>query len=886
MTTSGVMLAFNRGRISSLALARTDFKRTALSADIQTNWMPRKLGSMMLRPGLQYLGNTKSNGQAINVPFVFARTDTALIEMTNTVMRVRVANALITRPSVTSAITNGTFNTDIANWTNQDGGTAASTWHASGYMQLVGDGNAAAKRRQQVTVAGANIGVVHALAITVVRGPVYIRVGSAAGGDQYISETQLQTGYHNLAFTPSADFYIDLFAYRQTAALVDSIVVASAGTMELTAPWATADLNLIRWDQSGDVLFLACAGYRQRRIERRDNNSWSIVTYECDDGPFMVQNTGPVTITPSATSGDITLTASAATFRTGHVGALYRLTQSGQSASATVTAQNQFTAPIRVTGVDGARVFSVLIDGTFVATVTLQYSISAPGSWVDAPSGSFTAPAAVSYDDTLDNQVYYYRIGVKTGGYTSGTANLSLVYSSGSQTGIARVTAFTSSTVVNAGVLTAFGDTTATDDWSESYWSGVRGYPSGVAFHEGRLWWGGKDRIIGSVSDSFHNYNDTTEGDSGPINRSIGSGPVDRINWLVSAQRLLLGAEGSIWVPRSSSFDEPLSPLNFNMKDPITDGACEVAAVKVGKSAFYVDTGGVRVFEALYDGGDYDYSARELTSHIPEMGEPGLINSAVQRRPEVRAHFVRSNGTAAVMVLDKDEEVNCWVDVETDGLIENACVLPGGSEDVVYYVVKRTINGATVRFVEKWALESECIGGTLNKQADAFITGTGTVNGLSHLEGKTIVVWADGKDKGTAVVTAGVAVGAAAGSYTSWVAGLAYEARYKSTKLLYGLSDPALALTAKGKISQVGIIAQNLHPLGLQVGQDFDTLEDLPATEAYETVDPNVIWSRYDYEPFPIPGDWTTDNRLCLKASAPRPVTVLAAVVLMAKNPK
>ena len=875
---TAALLSFNRGRLSPLALARVDFKRTALSADIQTNWMPRKLGSMMLRPGLEYLGNTKSNAQAINLPFVFARDDTALIEVTSTAMRVRVDDALISRPSVTSAITNGTFTTDIASWSDQDGGTAASTWHASGYMQLVGDGTAAAKRRQQVTVAGANIGVVHALAITIVRGPVYIRVGSAAGGDQYVSETQLQTGSHNLAFTPTGDFHIDLFAYRKYAALVDSIVVASAGTMELTAPWAVGDLNLIRWDQSGDVLFLACEGYRQRRIERRDNNSWSIVLYESDDGPFMVQNVGPVTITPSGTSGDITLTSSESMFRAGHVGALFRLTQSGQSAEKTISAQNTFSDPIRVTGVDGARLFSLSLDGTFVATVTLQYSVGVVGDWVDAPSGSYTAPGLFSHDDTLDNQVTFYRIGVKTGGYTSGTVDVALYYTSGSESGIARVTAFTSATVVSAAVLTEFAGTAATAEWSESYWSGVRGYPSSVAFHEGRLWWAGKDRIWGSVSDAFASYDDTTEGDSGPINRSIGSGPVDRINWLLSAHRLLMGAEGSIWAPRSSSFDEPLAPLNFSLKDPITDGASSVAALKVGKSAMYVDAGGVRVFEALYDGGDLDYSARELTAHIPEIGEPGIINAAVQRRPELRAHFVRSDGTVAVMVFDKDEEVNCWIDVETDGEVENVCVLPGGIEDAVHYIVKRIINGATVRFVERWALESECVGGTLNKQADAFITGTGTVNGLSHLEGESIVVWADGVNQGTATVTAGVAVGDAAGSYTSWLAGLPYEARYKSTKLAYAPDD----LGKRKRVVRMGLIARNLHPLGLQYGPDFDTMDDLPTTERHEAVGADVMRDDYDEDSFPFPGEWGPDSRVCLKASAPRPATVLAVLAELA----
>ena len=872
--------AFNRGRLSPLALARTDFKRTALSADVQTNFMPRKLGSMMLRPGLGYIGATKSNGQAVIAPFIKARDDTALIELTNGVMRVWVSDALITRPAVTTAVTNGNFDANVASWTDLDGGTAVSAWAAGGYLSLIGDGSSAARRRQQVTVSGANIGVVHALAIVIERGPVTLRVGSTAGGDEHITETVLQTGYHNLAFTPSADFYIDLFTYAKAAALVNSINVSASGTMELTAPWATADLNSIRWDQSGDVLFLACPGHRQRRIERRSNGSWSLVTYQCDDGPFMLGNATPLTITPSGTSGDITLTASASLFRSTHVGALFRLTQTGQTQSATITAENTFTSAIRVTGVDGTRVFTVSISNTFVATVTLQYSTtSATGPWVDSPSGTWTVPAAVAYDDTLDNQIIWYRLGVKTGGFTSGTVTASLAYASGSQTGIARVTSYSSATVVNAQVLAAeFSAATATDDWSESYWSGFRGYPSAVAFHEGRLWWAGKDRIWGSVSDAFHSYDDETVGDSGPINRSIGSGPVDRINWLLSAQRLLMGAEGAIWAPRSSSLDEPLAPLNFSLKDPITEGAGEVAAVKVGKSAMYVDAGGVRVFEAVYDGGELDYSAAELSSHIPEIGEPEIIRSAVQRRPETRAHFVRSDGTVACMIYDKNEEVNCWIDIESTGAsgdVEEVCVLPGGVEDYVYYVVKRTIGGSTVRYLEKWALESECVGGTINRQADSFnaVSGSGSViSGLTHLNGQTVVCWADGEDKGTFVVSGGQISQA----YTTGACvGLAYEARFKSTKLARSEDD----LAKRKKITRVGIIAQNLHPLGLQVGQDFDTMEDLPLTELWQDVDPDAVWDSYDYGSFAIGGQWNTDSRLCLKAAAPRPATVLAAVI-------
>ena len=57
-------LAFNRGIISALALARIDLKRMALSAAMMVNWMARTLGSMMLRPGLGYLGSTYTNSAA------------------------------------------------------------------------------------------------------------------------------------------------------------------------------------------------------------------------------------------------------------------------------------------------------------------------------------------------------------------------------------------------------------------------------------------------------------------------------------------------------------------------------------------------------------------------------------------------------------------------------------------------------------------------------------------------------------------------------------------------------------------------------------------------------------------------------------------------------
>lgn len=141
------------------------------------------------------------------------------------------------------------------------------------------------------------------------------------------------------------------------------------------------------------------------------------------------------------------------------------------------------------------------------------------------------------------------------------------------------------------------------------------------------------------------------------------------------------------------------------------------------------------------------------------------------------------NGTVAVLVRDPAEDLKAWVVVETDGTVEDVVTLPGDEEDRVYYVVNR--NG--IRCLERWAKESECIGGSLNKQADSFITRSGsardTLSGLNHIEGKAVVVWADGKDIGTRTVSSGaISLGA---SYSNVIAGLGYIAKYKSSKLAY-----------------------------------------------------------------------------------------------------
>lgn len=879
------LLAFNRGLVSPLALARVDVKRVAMSAEEMVNWMPRVLGAMSLRAGLAYVGNTLTNLAARILPFQFAVNDTALLELTSGALRVWVNDVLVTRVAVASAVVNGAFNTDLASWTNSDEAGCTSAWAAGGYMSLTGSGTNAAIRDQQVTVAVGDQNKEHALRVTIFQGECYLRVGSTAGGAEYVSETFLLPGVHSLTFIPTGNFHIRIFSREAYPTLVDSINVEAAGVLSIPTPWTTAaQLSNVRSDQSGDVVFVACEGVKQKRIERRSTTSWSVVDYITDDGPFLAINVSPTTLTASALAGAITLTASKPLFTAANVGSLFKLTSVGQDVTGTLASADVYTDPIRITGVGTDRAFTHILSGTWVANIVLQRSIGDIGAWTDV--ATYTANGTVNFNDGFDNQIIYYRLGIKAGGYTSGSATARMSYASGSITGWARVTGFTSSTVVSASVLKALGSTVATKLWYEGAWSDRRGYPSAVALHEGRLWWSGKDKAWGSIVDAFNSFDETFEGAAGPISRSIGSGPVDSIRWAMSGTRLLLGAQGAEWMCRSSSLDEPLTPTNFNIKPASTRGSAAVSAVSVDHSVIFVDRSAVRIHELSPDAYG-NHAATELSTIIPEIGLPSIVRIAVQRQPDTRIHFVRSDGKVAVLVYDKNEDVKCWLTVETPGVVEDVVVLPGTIEDQVYYVVQRTVGAATVRFLEKWALSSECVGGTLNKQADAFVTYAGaptvTIPGLTHLEGATVVCWADGLDQGAFVVTAGAIT--LPSPVSNAVVGLAYRARFKGTKLAYA-AQAGSALTQRQRVDHLGLVLADTHYQGLKYGTEYAYLDDLPLMEQGTATPAGTVWAQYSADSVEVNGSHTTDTRLCLEANAPRPCTILGAVVSIATHDK
>lgn len=892
---------FNRGRISRLGLARTDLDRTRVSAETQTNWMPRTLGSMMLRPGLGYIGETLNSNKARIIPFIFSTTDTALIEVTSSHTRFWVDDAVVERDGSTSAITGGTFSsTTLTGWTDADESGSTSEWVTGDYMGLTGTRFSRAIRRQQVVSAAQS----HGLRIVVERGRPSLRVGSSTGADDYFSEAELRKGTYSLEIATTGDFFVEFSANTEYTSLIDNVSIDSSGDLDVPNPWAEADLDKLRWKTEQDVTFVSAFGNKQQRIERYGTKSWAVVDYETQDGPYRSINVTNKRLAPSALSGNVTLSCDQPLFKSGHVGALFEVTSVGQEVQATITGADQFSDSIRVSGVSETRIFDILVSAISTdITVRVQRSIGEEGAWGNVTGLSWTSTIATTHDDNLDNQIAFYRIGSGSTDFvstsTAASASVQLSYASGGLTGVAQITGVSASTESTAIVLTNFGSTAASELWSEGAWSDLRGYPSSVTLYEGRLCWAGKSKFWGSVTDGFESFDDEVEGDSGPINKSAGSGPTDTIEWLVPLTRLIMGAQGAERQAKTSSLEEPLTPTNFSFRDVSTQGCAGVQAVKIDQRIYFVQLGGTRVLEVTPRGTGLDYETLDRTLLIPEIGEPGIVKMDVQRQPDTRLHCVRSDGTVGVLVTDPAEEVLCWMDVKStaqNSAVEEVAVLPGSVtqtagewEDRVYYVTRREINGSTKRYLEKWAQEPAARGGSTNSIADSFkifnsSNATTTVTGAEHLVGAEVVAWGSGKDLGTATVssTGDFTISEAS---TTVVYGLGYTGSFKSAKLAY-LAQSGTALTQRKRVDHVGIVASDMHSQGLKYGPSTDVLDPLPIMDRSEAISTDTIWADYDSDPIEFPGNWDTDSRIVLLAEAPRPATVLGAIVSMETRSK
>lgn len=107
--------------------------------------------------------------------------------------------------------------------------------------------------------------------------------------------------------------------------------------VEVATPYLEADLDKLRFSQSADTLYITHPNYAPRKLIRNSSTSWTLSTITFVDGPYLATNSTATTITPSGTTGAITLTASTGIFAATDVGRLVRMLHGSTWGYATIT---------------------------------------------------------------------------------------------------------------------------------------------------------------------------------------------------------------------------------------------------------------------------------------------------------------------------------------------------------------------------------------------------------------------------------------------------------------------------------------------------------------------------------------------------------------------
>lgn len=282
------------------------------------------------------------------------------------------------------------------------------------------------------------------------------------------------------------------------------------------------------------------------------------------------------------------------------------------------------------------------------------------------------------------------------------------------------------------------------EDWLEPAFSSLRGWPATAAFHEERLAFGGSrdlpNRVWLSRIAAIGDFS-TPEGlDDEAIEFALMSGDASAIVGLHSGLDLLIFTKGAEWVLGGS----PLTPANAQVRAHSRIGSSDaryIPALQVEGATIFAARGGAELRELIYSDLQQVYQANDLGLLAPHiLGQTLDMAYDPQKR---LLHCALADGRLATVTLYRTEQITAWTQAETDGRFESLVGLGGH----IYAIVDRSGARFLERFADDHALDC-ALKGQSAEPARVWA-------GLSHLEGRSVRILADGVDCGNRTVTQG-----------------------------------------------------------------------------------------------------------------------------------
>ncbi len=429
----------------------------------------------------------------------------------------------------------------------------------------------------------------------------------------------------------------------------------------------------------------------------------------------------------------------------------------------------------------------------------------------------------------------------------------------------------------------AFNDITFTSD----PFGGATGYPRTCGFFEQRSVWANvpssPQRMWFSASGA---YTDLTlgTGDDDAIDITIAADNVNPIMWIAPMRVMLFGTTGGEWRVASEGYTTPVSPTNVIVRRESNYGSEEILPEVVGPTVLYVQRHGRKVRELAYDYTIDGWDAPDLmllAEHLTNQNANGATvrELAYCQEPDSILWGRREDGSFIGCTYNRMQSVAAWHHHETEGEIESICKIPGEGRDELWMAVQRTIGGSTYRHIECMQ-ESDFLNAEDAWFLDDALRYSGsaatTITGLSHLNGASVGILADGAAVAQKTVNAGSIV--LSNEASKVLVGLPYTSQLQTMRIEGG-SALGTSQTKKKKLAAVAV--RLYRSAGFEVGASEDELDTVPIRTAGDAMDAHVPLKTGDIEVREFPGGWTRDGYIWVQQTQPLPLTVQAIVAMI-----
>ncbi len=550
------------------------------------------------------------------------------------------------------------------------------------------------------------------------------------------------TMYHTTALSATADrsrivpFKTGRLAWLVEFANLTCRILDPSGTVvvaSLAAPYSDTQLTELDWAQSDSTMWLFHPLWPVQRLQRLSDGSWALSPAPFTQVPFVergTDNTPFGTLSATTVGTGRTLSTSANIFLAADVGR--PVTAGAGIAVITSVSGGPTLATIEITrAFAGVSLSSWVLGGSPQTTLT--------------PSG--TGPVGTSITLMLS-----------AAGWRAEDVG-KMVRVNG---GLAKITVYTDTLTVTAVVQRELAFTTAAPALSWSLeapaWYGNK-WPRTGTIHQQRLICAGTSlyprTIWGSRIGEPLDFELWTN-DSDAFAFTIDSDESSPIAYVSSSRDLMVLTESAEYSMRNG-VEKGLTPSNVRVVPESNHGSAAVRPVTLKSEVVFVQRAGRKVRSLGYRYDFDEYSSPDLTQWAEHLTRVGVKWMTWQQEPDSIMWMGLQDGTLVACTIDRDQQpaVVAMMPCDVGGFCEWGEVIPTTDRDELWMIVRRVINGSTVRYLERmddtftpfhptvrtvpaYRCQVDC--GVLVDNA----SGQTVFTGLGHLEGKQVDVVGDG----------------------------------------------------------------------------------------------------------------------------------------------